>query len=122
MDDILNINSESILDSIKKLLSIMPEETVFDTEIIIFINTIFANLIQMGVGPKNGFKITSKDDTWSSFLESYDKPLLIENVKSYVYIKVKMLFDPPNNSSIIQAFEAQAKELEYRLYTELGGY
>ena len=116
---------ESILTSIKKLLGLNSEITVFDTDIAFHINTVFANLAQMGVGPKDssgkniGFKISSKTETWSNFTND-DK--LIENVKTYVYIKVKMVFDPPTTSALIDAYNAQAKELEWRLYTREGGY
>lgn len=116
---------ESILTSIKKLLGLNSEITVFDTDIAFHINTVFANLAQMGVGPKNsegtntGFKITSASETWGDFT---DNDILIENVKTYVYIKVKMVFDPPTSNALIDAYNAQAKELEWRLYTQEGGY
>lgn len=116
---------ESILTSIKKLLGITEAVTVFDMDIAFHINTVFANLAQMGVGPKDefghniGFRLNSVDDKWSNFTND-DK--LIENVKTYVYIKVKMAFDPPTSSALIDAFNAQAKELEWRLYTQEGGY
>ena len=116
---------ESILTSIKKLLGLNSEITVFDTDIAFHINTVFANLAQMGVGPKNsegintGFKITSASETWGNFTND---DILIENVKTYVYIKVKMVFDPPTSNALIEAYNAQAKELEWRLYTREGGY
>ena len=116
---------EKILSSIKKLLGLNDGVTVFDTDIVIHINTVFANLTQMGVGPQNdegkniGFKISTGNEVWGVFT-SYD--ILIENVKTYVYIKVKMVFDPPTSSALIDAYNAQAKELEWRLYTQEGGY
>ena len=116
---------ESILTSIKKLLGLDKAITVFDTDIAFHINTVFANLAQMGVGPRDtegkniGFKIASADDKWSDFTDD-DK--LIENVKTYVYIKVKLVFDPPQTSALLDAYNAQAKELEWRLYTQEGGY
>jgi len=119
------IQEESILTSIKKLLGIASDVDAFDMDIIIHINTIFANLAQMGVGPKDesgsnaGFKITSSEETWGDFTED---DLLIENVKTYVYIKVKLIFDPPTTGPLINAYESQAKELEWRLYTQEGGY
>lgn len=119
------INKESILDSIKKLLGIFPEETVFDVDIMFHINTVFANLAQIGVGPVNesgtnvGFRISSKENLWSEFT---DDDILMENVKTYVYIKVKLIFDPPTSSALLDAYKEQAKELEWRLYTMKGGY
>lgn len=120
-----NIINEKILASIKKLLGILPDITVFDEDIALHINTVFASLIQMGVGPQEGFMITSADDEWSSFFgpetETYN-PLLIENVKTYVYLKVKLVFDPPQSQTVLNSFEKHAAELEYRLYTQMGGY
>lgn len=116
---------EKILSSIKKLLGLNDGVTVFDTDIVIHINTVFANLTQMGVGPQNdegkniGFKISTGNEVWGDFT---DNDILIENVKTYVYIKVKMVFDPPTSSALIDAYNAQAKELEWRLYTQEGGY
>ena len=116
---------ENILSSIKKLLGLNDGVTVFDTDIVIHINTVFANLTQMGVGPQDdegkniGFKISTGNEGWGDFRSN---DILIENVKTYVYIKVKMVFDPPTSSALIDAYNAQAKELEWRLYTQEGGY
>lgn len=116
---------ENILSSIKKLLGLNDSVSVFDTDIVIHINTIFANLAQMGVGPKDaegkniGFKISTGTEVWGDFTAN---DVFIENVKTYVYIKVKMVFDPPTSSALIDAYNAQAKELEWRLYTQEGGY
>ena len=116
---------EKILSSIKKLLGLNDGVTVFDTDIVIHINTVFANLTQMGVGPQNdegkniGFRISTGNEVWGDFT---DNDILIDNVKTYVYIKVKMVFDPPTSSALIDAYNAQAKELEWRLYTHEGGY
>ena len=116
---------EKILSSIKKLLGLNDGVTVFDTDIVIHINTVFANLAQMGVGPQDaegkniGFKISTGNEVWGDFTSN---DILIENVKTYVYIKVKMVFDPPTSSALIDAYNAQAKELEWRLYTQEGGY
>lgn len=116
---------EKILSSIKKLLGLNDGVAVFDTDIVIHINTVFANLAQMGVGPQDtegkniGFKISTGDEVWGDFTAN---DILIENVKTYVYIKVKMVFDPPTSSALIDAYNAHAKELEWRLYTQEGGY
>lgn len=116
---------EKILSSIKKLLGLNDGVTVFDTDIVIHINTVFANLTQMGVGPQDdegkniGFRISTGNEVWGDFTSN---DILIENVKTYVYIKVKMVFDPPTSSALIDAYNAQAKELEWRLYTQEGGY
>lgn len=116
---------ERILSSIKKLLGLNDNITVFDNDITIHINTVFANLAQMGVGPKDsegrniGFRISTGSEVWGDFTAN---DILIENVKTYVYIKVKMVFDPPQSSALIDAYNSQARELEWRLYTKEGGY
>ncbi len=111
--------NSSILLSIKKLLGIPQEQTNFDVDIIIHINTIIANLVQMGIGPSEGYSITGKTETWKDFVGD-DK--LIAQIKTYIYIKVRLVFDPPSNSSLTQSFNEQAKELEVRMYTQMGGY
>lgn len=114
------IQNESILDSIKKLLGINSDVEVFDQDIIIHINTIFSNLNQMGVGPSNGYFITDKSNTWEEF-GGEDFPFL-NNVKSYVYLKTKLLFDPPQSTTLLEAINSQIKELEWRMYIYKGGY
>lgn len=106
--------TDSILSSVKKSLGITEADESFDFEIILFINTVLANLNQIGAGPENGFQIEDKDATWTSFLGSDPR---LNNIKSYVYLKVRLLFDPPATSFAITAVENQAKELEYRIYT-----
>ena len=104
--------NESILQSIKKLLGIDNTYTEFDQDIIIHINSVFMILRQMGVGPEAGYKITSNSNVWSEF--SGDD-IFIESVKTYVYLKVRMYFDPPQSSALAQAIQAQIAELEWRL-------
>ena len=106
--------SESILTSIKKLLGIDENYTHFDADIIMHINSVFSILMQMGVGPANGFSISGKDDTWSAFIT--DKPNIFSLVKSYVYMKVRLLFDPPLSSAAIESINRQISEFEWRLF------
>lgn len=103
--------NESILISIKKLLGLAAEDTSFDPDIVMHINTIFFTLNQLGVGPEQPFRIESSFSTWNDFDDSAD----IEAVKSYVYLKVRLLFDPPSNSSALNAMTEMAKEYEWRL-------
>lgn len=110
----------SILDSIKKLLGINADTLVFDQEIIIHINSVFSELTQMGIGPTNGFAIDSSEILWSDFLME-DTPLL-NNVKTYVYLKVRLLFDPPTTAPLIEAINQQIKEIGWRMYVQKGGY
>lgn len=103
---------ESILTSIKKLLGISEDETHFDTDVIIHINSVLMVLTQMGVGPSTGFTIVDKDDFWSDFIPDGQN---LESVKSYVYMRVKLLFDPPLSSSVIESMNRMISELEWRL-------
>lgn len=103
---------DSILTSIKKLLGITEEYTHFDTDLIIHINSVFATLTQLGVGPSEGFVIVDKNDNWEQFT---DDNILIESVKSYVYLKVKLLFDPPTSSAVIESYKQMINEFEWRL-------
>lgn len=106
---------DSILDSIKKLLGIDYDDDSFDVDIIIHINTVLQNLTQMGVGVKGGLVISDNSTTWDEFTEG---KINVEQVKPYVYMKVRLIFDPPTSSSATTSINDYLKELEYRLYTE----
>ena len=103
---------DSILTSIKKLLGITEEYTHFDTDLIIHINSVFATLTQIGVGPSEGFVIVDENDNWEQFT---DDNILIESVKSYIYLKVKLLFDPPTSSAVSESYKQMINEFEWRL-------
>lgn len=103
---------DSILTSIKKMLGITEEYEHFDQDIIMHINTVFMILNQLGVGPSEGFSIHDKNAIWSDFVSDMNK---IEAVKSYMYLKVKLLFDPPLSSSVVESIKNQINELEWRL-------
>ena len=104
--------NDSILNTIKKLLGLSSDYTEFDTDIIIHINSVFSILQQLGVGPDNGFSISDASTTWSSYINN-DKQ--INDVITYMYLKVRLLFDPPANSSILNAQKELISELEWRL-------
>lgn len=104
---------ESILTSIKKLLGIAEEYTHFDEDLIMHINSVLTILTQMGVGPSTGYIITSKDDTWDEFI---DNKIYLEAVKTYIHLKVKLVFDPPLSSAVTEAMNKMITELEWRLY------
>lgn len=106
---------ESILTSIKKLLGIVEEYEHFDQDIIMHINTVLVTLNQLGVGPVEGFRISDELDTWEDFLG--DNMMLQGNVITFMYLSVKMLFDPSLSSSVLAATERQIKELEWRITT-----
>lgn len=106
---------DSILTSVKKLLGLTEEYTAFDADLIMHINSVLMILRQMGVGPKEGFNISDATATWSEFCQNRAD---IEAVKSYTALKVKMLFDPPQSSSTMEATRNLISELEWRLYAE----
>lgn len=103
---------ESILTSIKKFLGIAEEYKHFDADLIIHINSVFSILTQLGVGPSEGFSIENEVTVWADFIPEKSK---IELVKSYIYLKVKLLFDPPLSSSVMDAINRQISEFEWRL-------
>lgn len=103
---------DSILESVKHMLGPGSCDDHFDNDIIIFINGVFSTLTQIGVGPKEGFSISGPAKTWGDYLGSDPK---LEMVKTYVYTKVKLRFDPPASSASIQLLQQDASELEFRL-------
>lgn len=103
---------DSILDSIKKMLGIDPDDDAFDTDIIININSVFMVLNQIGVGPAECFSITSNTELWNDFMVD---AINIAAIKSYIFLKVKVLFDPPAGSVVLDAMLSQISELEWRL-------
>lgn len=103
---------DSILKTIKQMLMLGPAEDAFDTDLIIHINSVFATLLQLGIGPDLGFRITGEDEKWTEFLDGEDH---IDSVKTYTYIKVKLVFDPPPTSFAITSFQEMAREIEWRI-------
>lgn len=103
---------ESILNSIKKMLGIEADYKQFDPELIIFINSALGICYQLGVGDDKTepFAIHSENDTWSDFIDNNQ----IETVKSYIFAKVKLIFDPPTSSSVLAAYQDLIKEFEWR--------
>ena len=104
---------DSILTSIKKMLGIAEEYTHFDADITMHINSVFMILTQLGVGPSTGFRINDKNDLWSDFLQS--DTIDMEAIKTFIYLKVKLVFDPPTSSATIAAMQEMTKEYEWRL-------
>ena len=104
---------ESILTSIKEQLGIVEGYTQFDNQIIMHINSVFMTLTQLGVGPSNGFYIEDDSAEWLDFIPDLDK---LHAVKTYVYLKVRLVFDPASlGSATLAAYERQIQELEWRL-------
>lgn len=103
---------ESILTSIKKLLGLTEEYEHFDADLIMHINSVFSILTQLGVGRKEGFMIAGKEELWSDFIT--DKTRL-QFVKTFMHLKVKLIFDPPLNSAVIESMKQTISELEWRI-------
>lgn len=106
--------SEKILTDVKKMIGPSEIYDHFNTDLMIHINAVFNTLQQMGVGPKNGFSISTGDETWDDYLNGIEDENLYQMVKSYMYLKVRILFDPPTGS-VLTAFQEQIKEYEWRL-------
>ena len=106
---------DSILNDIKKLLGFDPDYTAFDTDIMIHINSTIMGLEQLGVG-NNNYQISSKDDTWGNYLAGTN--INLEAVKSFIYLKVRLIFDPPATSFTIEAYQKQIAEYEWRLFLQ----
>jgi len=102
----------SILTTIKKMLGLEEDYTEFDIDIVVLINSALMTLTQLGIGPSSGFLITSAEDTWTSFLGATTE---LEGVKTYIYLKVKSVFDPPTSASVLEAIKENITELEVRL-------
>lgn len=108
----------SILDDTKKILGIDADYDVFDLDILTHINTAFSTLSQLGIGPAEGFSIEDNTATWDELLGT---DLNLNSVKTYVYLRVRLLFDPPSTSYAISAFQDQVRELEWRLSAKREG-
>lgn len=102
----------SILNTIKKALGLSDEYTPFDSDVLLHVNSAFATLTQLGVGPKDGFVIHDYTATWIDYLANEK---LLEFVKSYVYMKVRLMFDPPANGAALESLTNLAKEYEWRI-------
>jgi len=105
---------ESILTSIKKLLGITEEYTSFDDDIIMHINSVFSILNQLGINDSKEFKIEDKTTTWDEYVEDEEN---IQLVKSYMYLKIKIIFDPPTSGTVMDCYKQQIAEYEWRLMT-----
>lgn len=105
-------NSNSILETIRKMIGPSASYEIFDTDLIIHINTAFSRLCQLGVGPTLPFKITGTQETWEDFMPSGDMP---EEVKQYIYLKTRQIFDTPASATVVNVFKEQIAELEWTL-------
>lgn len=107
--------SSSILNDTKHALGLTAEETAFDSTLIMHINSVLAITNHLGVGPVEGFMITGEEETWEQFFDN----MVLNSVKSYVYLRVKLLFDPSKTGFEMAAFERQYQEMEFRIISEV---
>lgn len=104
--------AESILQTIKRMIGPSMIANEYDTDLVVHINSVLFDLTQLGVGPRNGFFITGDNETWQDFIGDVSN---LEAIKSFIYLKVKMMFDPPTVGGIIDAYQKLIKEYEWRI-------
>lgn len=108
----------SILMSIKKLLNISSDDTSFDTDVIIHINSALSVLTEIGIGPTSGYSIVGDTETWEDF---YGESVYKTSIQTYVYLKTKLIFDPPSSSFVLEALKREKDEIEWRLNNKTKG-
>ena len=108
---------DSILSSVKKICSgIAEDDESFDVDIIIHTNSVFSILNQLGVGPTDGFSIKDKSTLWTDYIPETDELYKkLEDVKTYIGLTVRLIFDPPQGSASIEALKQLIAELEWRI-------
>lgn len=107
-----NVSDDSILDTVKKMLGIPQDYTQFDTDIVIHINSVLSILTQLGIGPNEGYSIKDNTSLWSDYIPDGKA---LSDIKTYVYLKVRLIFDPPSASSAVEAMNKLVSELEWRI-------
>lgn len=113
------MEDESIIDSLKGYLGIQKADNAFDQDIVLHANNAFSVLYQVGVGKDKPMRIIDKEDTWHYLFSDYDKILVM--IKEYTFLRVRLLFDPPQNSSVMDSLKQTISECEYRIMMELDG-
>lgn len=110
---------QSILDSTKKILGLEADNTAFDVDILMHINSVFSVLNQIGIGPDEGFAVEDSSAMWEDFLGTDPR---LNDAKIYTYLRVRVLFDPPTGSyHLVNSMNAQITELEWRLNVKREG-
>lgn len=107
---------DSILHDVKQMVGQEWDDTSYDLDIMTHINSVFFTLSQIGVGPADGFSITDATTKWDAYLGTNKN---LNAVKSYIYIRVRLLFDPPTNSFLVTNLQEQANQMEWRLQVEM---
>lgn len=105
-------NDDSILESVKKMLGPGPDQTEFDSELLMNINGVFFELQQLGIGPEEGFSVYDDTEKWIDFTTDEN---VLNALKPYMYLKIKLIFDPPTSSSVLASFENMINRFEWRL-------
>lgn len=105
-------NDDSILESVKRLLGPGPDQTEFDSELLMNINGVFFELQQLGIGPEEGFSVYDDTEKWIDFTTDEN---VLNALKPYMYLKIKLIFDPPTSSSVLASFENMINRFEWRL-------
>lgn len=112
---------ENIIDSIKEYVGISDVDSAFDQDIVLHINTVFSTLYQLGIGKSSPYHINTEDTaTWAELFSEYSN--CVDFIKEYTFLRVRLLFDPPTNSYIMDSLKQTIQEMEYRLLMELEGY
>lgn len=109
--------NKSILDTIKEMLGIDKDCEAYDQDLIVFVNGVFSTLYQIGVGDRP-VSISNKFQEWSSLFSEDD---LIDLIKNYTFLKVKLIFDPPSNSFVMDSIKKQIEEYEWRIHVQAEG-
>lgn len=104
--------TDSILNSTKKLVGVDESYTAFDLDIMTHINSVFLSLTQLGIGPVEGYMITGPEAVWGDF---YGPNVRLNAIRTYVALRVRVVFDPPTSSFVLTALQEQIRELEWRL-------
>lgn len=115
------ISKDVILDDIKKILQLPADYDVFDLDMKIGIDSAFSTLQQLGVGPEEAFTVEDGTETWSQFFQGVPEQKNLKAVKTYIQLRVRVLFDPPTNSFGLESLKEQIKELEWRLSVQAEG-
>lgn len=111
--------SDSILITVKKLIGLAEEDTSFDEDLLIHINSVVLVLTQLGICVSSSFDLQDASSTWEDLLGSDCDPEVFRSVKSYITLKVRKIFDPPQNGTVMQAIDAAINELEWRLNVQV---
>jgi len=118
---LIQTSNDNIVEDIKKVLQLPADYNAFDIDVVMHINSVFSTLQQLGVGPAEEFSIEDGTETWGEFFARAPGTKKINAVKSYMYLRCRVLFDPPTTSFALDSMDKQIKELEWRLNVQAEG-